>query len=142
MKLVPLVVLSLSTLLFACSNESNESTETKIQPIELHHLQKDWQLVSIDNIDIKTSSSLNVDEKAQATGNLACNNFFGSLVLQKNKIRIDKMGSTRRMCAPDINSVEMMVSSILSTWSDVKISDQKLTLTDEKHTLIYIPVTH
>ena len=137
MKLAPLVVLSLSTLLFACSNESNVNTETTLQPIALQDLQKEWQLVSIDNNDITATSSLSVDAQAKASGNLACNNFFGALELQENKLRIDKMGSTRKMCGPEVNHVEMSVSSTLSTWSEVQISDQKLTLIGEKHTLVY-----
>ncbi|PKG40698.1 META domain-containing protein [Psychromonas sp. Urea-02u-13] len=137
MKLAPLVVLSLSTLLFACSNESNVNTETTMQVVELQDLQKEWQLVSIDNSDITVPSSLSVDDQTKANGNLACNNFFGNLELQENKLRIDKMGSTRKMCEPEVNSVEMTVSSTLSTWSDVKIIDQTLTLTGEKHTLVY-----
>jgi heat shock protein HslJ len=137
MKLAPLVVLSLSTMLFACSNESNVNTETTMPVVELQDLQKEWQLVSIDNSDITVASSLSVDNQAKANGNLACNNFFGTLELQENKLRIDKMGSTKKMCEPELNSVEMTVSSTLSTWSDVTVSDQKLTLTGEKHTLVY-----
>ncbi|WP_022941540.1 META domain-containing protein [Psychromonas hadalis] len=137
MKLAPLVILSLSTLLFACSNESNTNTESVMQTIELQDLQKEWQLVSIDNNNIDTKSSLTVDAQAKATGNLACNHFFGTLALQENKLRIEKMGSTRKMCAPEVNNVEMSVSSTLSNWSEIHISDQKLTLTGEEHTLVY-----
>lgn len=137
MKLAPLVVLSLSTFLFACSNESNVATETVMKAIEIQDIQQEWQLISIDSSDVTATSSLTVDEQAKATGNLACNNFFGTLELQENKLRIDKMGSTRKMCEPEVNSVEMTVSSTLSTWSEVQISDQKLTLTGEKHTLVY-----
>lgn len=133
MKLAPLAVLPMSILMFACSNEASMATT----PIQVQDLQQEWQLVSIDNNTIVTSSSLSVDEQAKASGNLACNNFFGTLALQDNKVRIDKMGSTRKMCEPAVNKVEMTVSSTLSTWSEVKISGAELTLTGEKHTLIY-----
>jgi heat shock protein HslJ len=108
-----------------------------MQAVELSALQKEWQLVSIDNNIINAISYLNVDIQATATGNLACNSFFGTLELQQNKLRIDKMGSTRKMCEPKINTIEMMVSSTLSTWSKVKVDGQKLILTGHKHTLIY-----
>lgn len=137
MKLTPLVVLSLSTLLFACSNESNVKAQKEMQTVALQDLQKEWQLVSIDNKIIQSASNLNVDTQAKATGNLACNNFFGTLTLQENQLRIDKMGSTRKMCEPTVNSIEMTVSGTLSTWSDVKVSEKELILTGEKHTLIY-----
>jgi len=137
MKVTPLVVLSLSTFLFACSNESNANATETAQPITLEDIHKDWQLISLDNNDVKVMSSLNIDKQAQATGNLACNNFFGAVELQKNKFRIDKMGSTRKMCEPTTNDVEMAVSSTLSAWSEVEIVEQKLTVTGEQHTLIY-----
>ena len=137
MKFAPLVALSLSTLLFACSNESAVSAEETSPVITLSDIQKEWQLVSIDHNEISATSSLNVDDQAKATGNLACNNFFGTIELQENKVRIEKMGSTRKMCEPEVNKVEMTVSSTLSSWSEVNISEQKLTLTGDKHTLVY-----
>jgi len=135
MKLAPLVILSLSSFLFACSNDS--SAEVAMPVIKLQDLQKEWHLVSIDNNNLETKSSLSVDDQAKATGNLACNNFFGTLELQENKLRIEKMGSTRQMCEPEVNDVEMTVSSTLSNWSEAQIIDQKLTITGDKHTLVY-----
>lgn len=137
MKLVALVVLSLSTFLFACSSESNVNAEENIQAITLQDIQKEWQLVSIDNNNTSVVSSLNIDNQAQATGNLACNNFFGTIKLQENKLRIDKMGSTRKMCIPEINNVEMAVSSTLSTWSEIHVIEQTLTISGSQHTLVY-----
>ncbi|GLS90684.1 heat-shock protein HslJ [Psychromonas marina] len=133
MKLTTIIVLSLSTLLFACSNNTN----TTMQPIQLQDLQKEWKLTSIDNNPVQSMSSISVDEQAKATGNLACNNFFGAVELQANKLRIDKMGSTRKMCEPAVNDVEMIVSNTLSSWSEVKINNQQLTLTGAEHTLTY-----
>lgn len=135
MKLVTLVVLSLSTFLFACSNEPTAKVE--MMPIQMQDLQQEWQLTSIDNMAVETKSNLKVDEKASATGNLACNNFFGTLELQTNKLRIDKMGSTRKMCEPAVNDIEMIVSSTLSDWSTVEMNGKQLTINGEKHTLTY-----
>jgi len=133
MKLASLIILSLSTFLFACSSEP----AAKTQLIQMQDLQQQWHLVSIDNKTVETESNLKIDDKASATGNLACNNFFGTLELQANKLRIDKMGSTRKMCEPALNDIEMIVSSTLSGWSKAAISDNQLTISGEKHTLIY-----
>jgi len=130
MKLTTIIALTLSTLLFACSNSANTA-------IQLQDLQKEWKLSSIDNNPVQSMSSISVDEQAKATGNLACNNFFGTAELKDNKLRIDKMGSTRRMCEPAINDVEMTVSSTLSSWSEVQINNQQLTLIGAEHTLTY-----
>lgn len=130
MKLTTIIALTLSTLLFACSNSANTA-------IQLQDLQKEWKLSSIDNNPVKSMSSISVDAQAKATGNLACNNFFGTAELKDNKLRIDKMGSTRRMCDPAINDVEMTVSNTLSSWSEIQINNQQLTLIGAEHTLTY-----
>lgn len=137
MKFITLLVLSLSTLLFACSSDPAQTAEAPMQMIKLQDLQKEWQLVSIDDKPIESKSKLSIDEKGQAVGNLACNNFFGPLTLEENKIRIEPMGSTLMMCEPAVNEVEMMVSRTLTTWSEVQLSTQGLILVGEKHTLVY-----
>lgn len=137
MKLTTLVALSLSTLLFACSNEPTAQTESAAQVVVLQDLQKEWQLVSIDNKKIESQSSLMVDDQAKASGNLACNQFFGTIELHENKLRIEKMGNTRKMCRPEVTAIEMRVGSTLSNWSEVQINAQELTLTGDQHTLVY-----
>tara|TARA_R110001583_G_scaffold7720_8_gene37913 strand:+ start:12290 stop:12709 length:420 start_codon:yes stop_codon:yes gene_type:complete len=132
-----LLLLALSPILFACSNESSNDAKESIQAIKQQDLQKNWQLIQLDNRPIQANSSLNIDDQEKASGNLACNNFFGALEFQENKIRINKMVSTRKMCKPDINVIEMTVSSTLAAWSEVKVSEQKLILTGERHTLTY-----
>lgn len=132
MKFASIALLSVSTLLFACSNEANN-----IAPLALKDIQKQWQLTSIDGKTLETESTLSIDEQAKASGNLGCNNFFGVVELDTNKVRIDKMGSTRKMCEPQVNVIEMSVSSTLSNWSEVSIKDQQLLLTGDKHTLTY-----
>jgi heat shock protein HslJ len=137
MKLKILLVLSFSTALLACSNESNTNDQSQMLPINQQDLQKNWQLIQLDSHPVKTNSNLKIDELAKASGNLSCNNFLGTLELQENKLRINKIVSTRKMCAPEMNKIEMTVSSTLSTWSKIKVSEQKLTLTGERHTLVY-----
>ncbi len=137
MKLAPLVAVSLSIFLVACSNESNVNAQESMQSITLEEIGKEWKLVSIDNNSTDITSTLNIDNQAQAKGNLACNNFFGTIELQENKFRIAKMGSTRRMCEPEVNDVEMTVSSTLASWSEVQLTEQMLTIKDDQHTLIY-----
>lgn len=135
MKLATLAIASLSPLLFACSSDTN--TQAEIAPIQLQELQKEWQLITLDGQSIEATSSLTIDQQAKATGNLACNNFFGTVELKQQKLRINKMGNTRKQCRAELNTIEITVGSTLSNWSDVKIINQQLTLTGAKHTLIY-----
>jgi len=134
-KQIAIVLLSLS--LFACSTTAVNSMEFK--KIELSQIQKEWQLMSIDdqNVDPEINSTLNIDLQGQATGKLACNNFFGSLELKDNTLKIAKMGSTRMMCAAPINDVEMVVSSVLSDWSEIQLTENGLSLSGKLHTLNY-----
>ena len=134
MKLKLLIIMPLSLALFACSNESN--IKETIQPIQLQQLQKNWQLISLDNKAIQANSYFQISEGV-ASGNLACNNFTGTVELQENKMRINHIASTRKMCQPELNNIEMTLTSTLSSWSEIAINAQKLTLTSERHTLIY-----
>lgn len=136
MKLTAYLILLVSTFLVACSSESSVLTTLAVQQQEL---QKEWRLVSINNKTVTATSYLKVDKQTKASGKLACNNFFGTAILQANRLRIDKMATTRKQCGPDISSVEMMVSNTLSNWSEIQISAKKLILTGEKHKLVYTP---
>ncbi|MEI6894931.1 MAG: META domain-containing protein [Colwellia sp.] len=135
MKLAQVVILSLSTLLFACS--SGPTAEIAKHPLELQALSQQWKLVTVDNKNITTSSTLKIDDQGKASGKLACNNFFGELQLEANKLRIDKMGNSRKMCIPEIYSLEVQVASTLSNWSEAELSGKDLILTGEKHILVY-----
>ncbi|AGH82433.1 heat shock protein HslJ [Psychromonas sp. CNPT3] len=127
MKKRHVVALLASTLLFACQDKA-----TQLQP-------SNWTLSSIDgqSINSKIHSNLSIDTDGRAHGVLACNNFFGEVVTQDKNIRIEKMGSTRKMCVPPVNKVEMQVSQTLSNWSEIQVSGTQLTLSGEKYTLIY-----
>lgn len=124
-----------SFVLCACSAEVT-GTSGKLDLTELQH---QWVLTAINNapVDKKIKSTLNVDAQSKSTGNLACNQFFGGLELQDNEIRIDKMGSTRKMCQESVNVVEHTVSSVLANWSQVQLSNGLLILNGKKDKLSY-----
>lgn len=134
-KQISLLLISLS--LFACAAKTVNSMEA--QNIALSQLQKEWRLVSIDGqlIPPEISSTLNVDMQARATGKLACNNFFGTLALKDNTLKISPMGSTRMFCSEPVNAIEMVVSSVLNDWSEIKLAGSELTLSGKTHTLTY-----
>jgi len=124
--------------LFACSAETANS-EAENNQIVLAQIQQKWDLVAIDGqaIDTQISSTLAVASGGKATGNLACNHFFGTLLLQNNRLRIDHMASTRKMCQSAVNEIELIVSSTLSDWSEVSLKSNKLTLLGKTHSLSY-----
>lgn len=136
-KMIPLLFTLLS--LFSCSAETASSIAPEITAIEPAQIQQQWLLVAIDGqtIDTRISSTLTVSAVNKATGNLACNNFFGTLQLQNNRLKIDKMGSTRKMCQSKTDEVETIVSAILSDWSEVLLNDNRMILIGKAHRLNY-----
>ncbi|HEY7866113.1 MAG TPA: META domain-containing protein [Psychromonas sp.] len=132
-----LSLLLISLTFFACSIKTAEHMESKNSAFAL--IQKKWQLESIDGIPVsaETDSSLTVDAQGQATGKLACNNFFGRLALKDNTLKIDAMGSTRMLCPGEMNQVERILSSVLNDWSDIHLTDNRLSLSGKKHRLSY-----
>ncbi len=134
-KQLPLLLILFS--LSACSAVPAGSRES--QPVTLAQIQKQWQLVAIDGqaIDSGINSTLRVDTQAQAAGKLACNNFFGTLILQNNSLKMEPMGSTRMMCPKPMDDIEMVVAGVLNDWSEIQFSAAELTLSGKKHTLTY-----
>jgi heat shock protein HslJ len=132
-----LSLLLISLALFACSPKSANSMAS--ENIALSQIQKKWQLESIDGnpINAEINSTLNVNEQEKVTGKLGCNNFFGTLQLQDNRLKIAPLGSTRMSCSGTSNDVEMIVSSVLSNWSEVQLTENRLSLAGNKHTLNY-----
>jgi heat shock protein HslJ len=142
-----LSLLFISLALFSCSEKTADSmssknitSENKVsQNITISQIQKTWQLESIDGMPVNAeiNSTLAVDAQGQATGRLACNNFFGRLELKDNTLKIDQMGSTRMRCDGIMNQVEMIVSSVLNNVSEINLTNNRLSLAGKKHTLIY-----
>lgn len=142
-----LSLLFISLALFACSVKTAESMASKnmisknrvSQNIALSQIQKKWLLESIDGtpVNAEINSTLEVDAQAQATGKLACNNFFGRLELKDNRLKIDPMGSTRMRCSGEMTQLEMILSSVLNDWSKVHLTENILSLSGKKHSLIY-----
>lgn len=138
MRSLKILYILLATLtLVACS--ANSSSQSKDKASLKLQLQQQWQLVSIDNLAIKgdIKSTLDIDSEGKATGNLACNNFFGTLEVQEQSMRVHPMGSTRKMCLQLINDVEQRVMQVLAQWSTIQISNDMLTLQGAEHQLVY-----
>lgn len=133
LKRLSLLIISLS--LFACSAQ----TTTNSAVIEPQSLQNTWQLTSIDGQAINSAidSTLSMDSEHKATGKLACNNFFGTVVLNDSHLKIEKMGSTRMFCEEQANKIEMIVSQVLNDGAEMQLTEDKLSLAGKEHTLTY-----
>jgi heat shock protein HslJ len=127
-------------LLLSCSGKTaNIAPPTAVAKIAPSQLQQQWLLTGIDGqpIAIGITSELTVSPLNKATGNLACNYFFGSAKLQSDLFKIDKMGSTRRACQGKAGAVEAIVAAVLNNWSEVQLNADRLTLIGKSHRLHY-----
>jgi heat shock protein HslJ len=140
MRFIKKIAVLLTTLfLVSCSAETNDQVQIANTLIESMQIQQQWRLVAIDGqaIDPQINSTLSISDGNKATGNLACNAFFGTLQVQENQLKIDKMGSTRKMCEDKVNAVEFIVAAVLSDWSEVSLDGESLTLLGKVHKLRY-----
>ena len=132
-----LAAMAMPVLLAACASngEDVQITATDLQ----HH---NWQLTQIDGQDIVKNEHydaprLEIGEKMIASGNAGCNNFFGQAELKDNRLRIEKMGMTMKMCIGDVMDTEQAVSQSLMDWNDVTLTNDTLTLKNDVHTLTF-----
>ncbi|QTH05962.1 META domain-containing protein [Vibrio fluvialis] len=132
-----LAAMAMPVLLAACASNGDDVqiTATVLQ----HH---NWQLTQIDGQDIVKNEHydaprLEIGEKMMASGNAGCNNFFGQAELKDNRLRIEKMGMTMKMCIGDVMDTEQAVSQSLMDWNDVTLTKDTLTLKNDVHTLTF-----
>ena len=137
-----LVAVSLPVLMAACaSNGDNLIADTQVSADMLQH--HNWQLTQVDGKDVATPEKmeaprLEIGEKMTANGNAGCNNFFGQGELNaEGQFRIEKMGMTMKMCMGDVMTTEQVMSSTLSTWSDITLTKENLILKGQDHELTF-----
>ncbi|EKO4004675.1 META domain-containing protein [Vibrio fluvialis] len=132
-----LAAMAMPVLLAACASNGDD---VQITATDLQH--HNWQLTQIDGQDIVKNEHydaprLEIGEKMMASGNASCNNFFGQAELKDNRLRIEKMGMTMKMCIGDVMDTEQAVSQSLMDWNDVTLTKDTLTLKNDVHTLTF-----
>ncbi len=110
-------------------------TKDKLQ----HH---NWELKTVDGeaitlLEGETAPNLELGESFTANGQGACNRYFGQGELEGDQFRVDKMASTMMACPDSAMKLEGLMSSVLSDWSKITLSNQTLTLKNDKHTLTF-----
>ncbi|EKO3953408.1 META domain-containing protein [Vibrio fluvialis] len=132
-----LAAMAMPVLVAACASNGDD---VQITATDLQH--HNWQLTQIDGQDIVKNEHydaprLEIGEKMMASGNAGCNNFFGQAELKDNRLRIEKMGMTMKMCIGDVMDTEQAVSQSLMDWNDVTLTKDTLTLKNDVHTLTF-----
>ena len=134
-----LVTLFALLFTFSCATETPITTQPVPPQIDPKTVQYQWDLIGIDGqpLGLGIRSGLKISSTNKATGNLACNHFFGTIEFRDNTLKIDKIGSTRQICQDNVMSIERMVSTTLGQWSEVLINGDRLTLVGKSHRLNY-----
>jgi heat shock protein HslJ len=130
--------ISLPVLMTACASNGDNVKEITAQDLQHHN----WELVQIDGKNIELTEHqkaprLEIGENLTANGNAGCNNFFGQAELKHNRLRIDKMGMTMRMCIGDLMNIENAMSATLTEWSDITLTKDGLVLKNTEHELTF-----
>ncbi|MBL4831323.1 MAG: META domain-containing protein [Aliivibrio sp.] len=135
-----LIAITLPLFIAACGSTVDEKqTQVSAKSLQHHH----WILTEIDGTAINApdkfaAPDLEIGENFSANGKAGCNNFFGQAELNaEGKFRIDKMGMSMKACLGDVMKTEQIVTSTLSTWSDISLTKDSLTLKDEQHQLTF-----
>jgi heat shock protein HslJ len=101
-----------------------------------------WLLESIDDkpLDLELLNGmvpeLDFGERMTVTGNTACNRFSGQAVLREEFFAIERMASTRGMCAPAQTEIERTMLQLLGSESVVRIGAERQLVLESDHALL------
>ncbi|MBD1556438.1 META domain-containing protein [Vibrio sp. S9_S30] len=132
-----LALIALPVILAACTSNGDASVVTK-EDLQHHH----WILAQVDGQDYVqpergTPPSIEVGEEMTVNGFAGCNGYFGQGELKDGRFRVDGMGMTMMMCSDEMMNIEQVMSDTLSEWSDITLTDNTLTLKNNKHQVTF-----
>ena len=112
-----LVILIFILFMATCDNESNNIIKS-----ETWHIK---EIGGISEFETRPFIEFDIDE-SRITGNSGCNNFFGELSIDKDKISFENVGATRMAC-PDMSTEDLLFKA-LDEISSYEIVDEELHL--------------
>ena len=75
-------------------------------------------------------------DENKVSGNFGCNKFFGSVKIDEKKILFDKLGSTKMMCADEMNKIENGFMQQLPKANQYEVKGNQLFLYQNKSLLL------
>lgn len=130
-----LFILAAAMTLSACSlNQNPPLKQTDLQ----HHR---FELLSVDGHTVPAAQGripeIEFGSNMHVSGKM-CNNFMGQGKLQDNVLTVKGLASTMMLCTDqNLNKWDHVISDVLNNGAAVSLKEQKLTLTQGKHTLVY-----
>lgn len=120
-----LLILSLIIGLFSISGKNEEE------------YVKNWQLKTMNNIDVQVKCSMRINPNGQFIGKGICNNFTGNLMFDgKKKVKCNEnIAATKMMCA-ETQEVENEFFATLKKVDGYEVDDDVLYLKSQKVTVL------
>ncbi|KTF15306.1 META domain-containing protein [Pseudoalteromonas sp. H105] len=133
MKLAAIPIL-LVGLILGCSSTGTVNSE------QLKYTQ--WQLSHVDGqvVPPSYSASLSFIDALQVNGFAGCNKFFGEGALRNNRLKVNKLGMTRKSCGEQLDQFELQLLNVLKNGVNVKIDSGQLIFNSEQ-TFVFIPAS-
>jgi len=130
-----LFVLAAAITLSACSMNQNPA----VKQTDLQHHR--FELVSVDGQRVPAAQGripeLEFGSNLHVSGKM-CNNFMGQGQLHNNVLTVKGLASTMMLCPDEnLNKWDHVISDVLNNGAAVSLQEQKLTLTQGGHTLVY-----
>ncbi len=131
----PLLAIALCWLATAGAWAQSAITAKDLQ----HHR---WVLETIDGEALPATEGngkvpeLDFGEQMTVSGNLGCNQFNGTAVLRDGYFLIEAMATTRMMCAPPWDHIELKVQTVLGSESTPSISDNRYLVLESAGTVL------
>ena len=134
----------LSIALSACGTEptldGSDDQPGIVTQADLQHRR--WVLESIDGNKIEAAKlnnrvpELEIGEQMMASGHSGCNRFHGKAVLREDRFIIDHVATTRMMCPPAQNDIEMLLLQVFGQESRISIDADKNLILETDDTLL------
>lgn len=127
-------VLILGFSLSSCCNTCKKTKPTEVKGSKWALVELNGKIVDRVAQDPADRLTLILGEDGRVNGKGDCNGFFGGYTLEKEKINISNLGSTRMFC-PD-QALENQYLEVLQSAEKIKIDGEYMLLMDKDAKLI------
>ncbi len=118
----------LSVCLFGCAS-TDQGLAEDVQ-------FKYWQLIKVDANSIASSAHIRFIDAMEIEGHTGCNDFFASSVIEDERLRVDNLGMTYKVCDQVDADVEQVLLQTLKAMPSVVVGADTLVL-NGAHTLTF-----
>ena len=113
------------TVLSACSS----LPETQLQPLQSYQVEWIGERPLID----RSMLTLTLGDNNQASGLAGCNNWMAEYQLSGNRLSLDNIATTRKLCAPALMEQEQRFLAALATVQRWEFAEQQQLLLWPEH---------